>query len=40
VSCNNCEKLEAILLEYVERYGLTAAARKYFDAAATKKTDS
>jgi hypothetical protein len=39
VSCDNCKKLEAILLEYVERYGLTKAAREYFEAAAKKKKD-
>lgn len=29
-------KIEAVLVEYVERYGLTPAAREYFNASQSK----
>lgn len=30
MSCKNCKNLESALLDYVEQYGLTPAARQYF----------
>jgi hypothetical protein len=35
MSCTNCKNLEEVLLEYVERYGLTPSARQYFGASAS-----
>jgi hypothetical protein len=35
MSCESCKNLEAVLLEYVERYGLSPAARQYFRESAS-----
>lgn len=39
MSSENSEKLELVLLEYVERYGLTPAARQYFETSAANKAE-
>lgn len=38
--CNKSQELEAVLMEYVERFGLTEAARKYFDSRATNESEN